>query len=255
QEFQDVLAKILQALLALHALGESGLTRLQPTLGLLRQEVARSQEAGTDDQQKQQQRPASIDGDRHAIRLAHRGEPHREQGAIRGKEFGSEVAYAVHRQLATIRANGGQRAFRVTRTLQIERALQLGQLVLDQPLQLAQLLLLLWVVGCQALQLPQLARQTGAGVAVRLQVALTVRQKKPALTRLGILDARYQGIGTLHDLHRVGGELRALVRAVQRAVAEEGDEQQSGDRRREAGQRPGRKQRPEAVGKGARGLI
>ncbi len=53
EESQDVLAETLQALVALQALGESILTRLQPTLGLLGQEVARGQETSPDDQDKE----------------------------------------------------------------------------------------------------------------------------------------------------------------------------------------------------------
>ncbi len=254
EESQDVLPETLQALIALQALGQSVLTGLQPTLGLLGQEVARGQEGRPDDQYEQQQRTAGVNGDGHAIRFAHRRQPRREQRALRGEELRSHVAYAIHHQLAAIGANGLQRAFRVARALQIDRTLQLGQLIVDHSLELAQLLLLPRVVGCQALQLAQLAREAGTGVVVGLQVALTARQEKSPLPRLGVLDARYQGIHELHDLHRMCGQLGALGRVVQRAVAEDADEQQSRDRGRKARQRPGRKQRTEAPGKGSRGL-
>ncbi len=67
---------------------------------------------------------------------------------------------------------------------------QLGQLVVGEPLQLAQQSLLPSVASRQASQLLQLAGNAVARLVVRFEIALTARQQITALPGFGVLDTR-----------------------------------------------------------------
>ena len=171
--------------------------------------------AGRDNEDEQDRRAAGCDDQRELAGLARGLDTLGQRDALLVEELIDEIANTVHGQLAAVGEHDRQCALRISRPLEHDRFLQLAQLLLGEALNLTQQLLLPGIVGRQAPQLLQLARNVGARVVVGLEVALAVRQQVAALAGFGVFQARQQAVDPLYDRQGMGGEggaFRLVVR-------------------------------------------
>ena len=212
------------------------------------EEIAGGQESGRNNEDEQYRRATGCDDQRELAGLPRGLDTLGQRDAILIEELADEIANAVHGQLAAVGEHDRQRALRISSPLEHDGFLQLAQLLLGEALDLTQQLLLLGIVGRQAPQLLQLARNVGARVVVGLEVGLAVGQQVAALAGFGVFHARQEAIDPLHDSQGMGGVGGAFRLVVQGAIAEECDQEHGDDGSDEACERPGGECRTEPVG-------
>ena len=240
QKAEHVLAELFQTLFSLDPQAQSCLPRSEPCLGLSRAVVARHDHAGDRDQEDQQRRSTP----RHSRRQRDRVLPFRlttfERCSRLRLHLDDELSNSIHRRLAPVAQNEGERTRQISGAVQRDRFAQFADLLGDQPLERGESQLLVRIAGNQRVQPAHLNRNRGPCVAVRLEISLLPRQEKPPLAGLGILDARQERLELLQRLHRLRDAPDVLLAGARRQIGKQRNQKDGEGRNHEAGERQGR---------------